>query len=1359
VDRKGIRTGKLSRTFGWLAVTSVLLGATGLAIPSTANAQVAADSPPGSPTGVTGVPGNGTVTVSWNAPASDGGSAVTGYTVTAIPGGATATAGGSTTTATVTGLTNGNSYRFTVTATNAAGTSPPSASSDPVTPEAPSAPGAPAITGVTARDSAVDVSWSAPSLVVPAISGYTIHVHSGGSQVATVTEAASATEATVSGLTNGTQYVFTITAKNSSGTSPASPPSPPVTPRPATVPMAPAGAQVFPQDGEIQVGWSAPPDGGSPITGYTVSVSPATVPPVSTSGDTTVATVSGLTNGTAYTVSITATNAAGTGPAATPAAVTPETSIPPSAPGNLTAVVTASGTVGLQWTPPATSGTSAITGYTVTASPGGNQVTSDQCGSTAPVECSATMTGLSATTAYTFTVTAASTAGSSTASTATQAVTPALVVKTTPVVLSAASVTALRSAGTDGTLIFEQPPAQVTSLKKGNLVQVNPATVAPGGYLGTVQATSTEGGLFVVTTKPTSLDSEYSTFEAALNVPFSPASVDPLLPGVRLSRPERAGRPAASAATPAGVSWHWQNDSLVLELQTSLLGGDSTEGEDSSPDVGPMAEIDGNVTLTPILTAFDQNGFVGLTVGGSVSADLTAKFGVELSADQTVPLAVIPGVPIETEIGEVTPELTVAAVLNTDGSVGISYGVHYNATATGTCMIRKSLTSHSGDTCTGIHTQSATETHTEFYGDMNVTAGIQFGAELNLDFDLLEAGLTLTPGIVLAVDTTANPWWTVSLQLDLGVVVKFLTVPIYQDTSVISFSLVIDQASGAFTGLFITPPVANVAPGKSQAFQAATATGPVTTTDWSVIAGPGSISSSGTYSAPKTAFGTAVIQATFNGETARAGVVLQGLNPPKLDIGTRGLVDGLVASWSEPKGTQPASYQVIAYDLTPAPGVNPGTTKVVPAPENLGYIPGLQAGQEYLVGVIAYTGTVTTGSTESASKPAFLTALAAQPSVLAGTGFDGDIATSPATQQPDDTGTAGNGGAVISGNGQYAFFYTESRSDLAPADAFGVGNESVYLVREDLATHVIDTASIGLNGQPVTALNPESAGPGSSVVGAPPSLVTNDSGTAVAFVALSGEALVYNFLSNTTWQIDAAAGAFGVLLIGGLSDSGDTADYVAGASGGISTVYLQTSAGSPQAIGEVSEVGAAFNYSMSADGTLIAYTKYSSSGFDSIYLYDASTGTNTDLFPANTTNRDNLDAPVLSPDGSHIALFADLATGQTGIAIKTISSGTSTTVTASNIKIHGINDVPVAASAGATTLIWDDVTGKYTQVAVYSGGKSRRPPIRSDAYPESVSLTDTGSTLLYTLWFHSTDSTQTKFPNINFPGVFEWQLG
>ena len=68
--------------------------------------------------------------------------------------------------------------------------------------------------------------------------------------------------------------------------------------------------------------WTAPGNGGAPITGYTVTAAPGGAT-ATTTGATTVA-VNGLTNGTAYTFTVTATNSVGTGPASAPSTpVTP----------------------------------------------------------------------------------------------------------------------------------------------------------------------------------------------------------------------------------------------------------------------------------------------------------------------------------------------------------------------------------------------------------------------------------------------------------------------------------------------------------------------------------------------------------------------------------------------------------------------------------------------------------------------------------------------------------------------------------------------------------------------------------------------------------------------------------------------------------------------------------------------------------------------------------------------------------------------------------------------------------------------------------------------------------------------------
>ena len=92
-------------------------------------------SPPGAPTGVAAVAGDASALVSWTPPVDTGGSPITGYTVTGSPGGASVSVGGGVTSANVSGLVNGTSYTFRVTATNSAGTGPASAPSNPVTPQ------------------------------------------------------------------------------------------------------------------------------------------------------------------------------------------------------------------------------------------------------------------------------------------------------------------------------------------------------------------------------------------------------------------------------------------------------------------------------------------------------------------------------------------------------------------------------------------------------------------------------------------------------------------------------------------------------------------------------------------------------------------------------------------------------------------------------------------------------------------------------------------------------------------------------------------------------------------------------------------------------------------------------------------------------------------------------------------------------------------------------------------------------------------------------------------------------------------------------------------------------------------------
>ncbi len=89
---------------------------------------------PGAPTGVTALPSNQSATVLWTPPSAVGGGPITGYTVTASPGGAHVDVGAGQTAAVVDGLSNGTTYTFTVRAVNAFGPGAPSAASNAVTP-------------------------------------------------------------------------------------------------------------------------------------------------------------------------------------------------------------------------------------------------------------------------------------------------------------------------------------------------------------------------------------------------------------------------------------------------------------------------------------------------------------------------------------------------------------------------------------------------------------------------------------------------------------------------------------------------------------------------------------------------------------------------------------------------------------------------------------------------------------------------------------------------------------------------------------------------------------------------------------------------------------------------------------------------------------------------------------------------------------------------------------------------------------------------------------------------------------------------------------------------------------------------
>ncbi|MBW8792616.1 MAG: fibronectin type III domain-containing protein [Streptomyces sp.] len=287
--------------------------------PATGPVAATPASVPDAPKDVTATAGDASAALTWT-PQGNGGSPITSYQVYLADGTLKKTV--ATTSTTVTGLTNGTAYSFYVVAVNAVGSSPASATSAPVTP-LPAVPGAPTglVASVTAAAGQADLSWTAPSgATLTPIKSYSVSVTpNSGTVTGTTTYPAdgTATTATVTGLANGVGYTFTVRAATTAGAGPASAPA---TATPYGVPGAVTALTSTPGDKALTTTWAAPASNGRPVTSYTATLNPGAVTKTVTA---TSVGFTGLVNGTAYTVSVRATNLRGAGPSASAPAVTP----------------------------------------------------------------------------------------------------------------------------------------------------------------------------------------------------------------------------------------------------------------------------------------------------------------------------------------------------------------------------------------------------------------------------------------------------------------------------------------------------------------------------------------------------------------------------------------------------------------------------------------------------------------------------------------------------------------------------------------------------------------------------------------------------------------------------------------------------------------------------------------------------------------------------------------------------------------------------------------------------------------------------------------------------------------------------
>jgi len=178
---------------------------------------------PPAPTGLTITGGNAQASLSWVAPTVLSQTPITDYTKQySTDNGTTWTtftaAASTSTSATVTGLTNETSVIFRVAAVNGVGVGAYTAASSGVTPTVGTPPNAPSSLAATAGNAQLALSWTAPSAPgTYAITSYIVEYTPSGGSAQTVSTGGTSTSYTLTGLTNGTAYTVRVAAVSSSG--------------------------------------------------------------------------------------------------------------------------------------------------------------------------------------------------------------------------------------------------------------------------------------------------------------------------------------------------------------------------------------------------------------------------------------------------------------------------------------------------------------------------------------------------------------------------------------------------------------------------------------------------------------------------------------------------------------------------------------------------------------------------------------------------------------------------------------------------------------------------------------------------------------------------------------------------------------------------------------------------------------------------------------------------------------------------------------------------------------------------------------------------------------------------------------
>lgn len=622
-----------------------------------------------------------TATVVWQTPVSDGGSAITGYRVQySSDGGATwttaLTAPAAAVSTPVGSLTAGTSYVFRVAAVTGVGVGQNSSISNAVViAAAVSAPGAPQNVSAVATTTTIVLAWQAPaSSGSSAILDYTIKYTAGGVQQ-TVT--ATGAGFTLTGLTANTSYVISVAARSAAGTGEWVT-LPPVTTQatPAnTAPSAVTGLSLTRSASGFTATWSAPTsNGGSAVTGYTLSTATAVDGPYTTryQGTATTATVTGLVAGTLYYVRVIAANAVGN---SSPAQGTVTPGQAPSAPLNLAvSFFSSAGSVRarLSWSPPANLYGVPVLYYTATstqppppATPATTQSTQIS-GNATTAELPAVI-GLS----YTWSVTAVTAAGESAAATVSLTVTDPDA-KPLP---SAPLAVVVTPGNSTVTVTWDQPSYAGTSAILSYTV------TATGRPSVTIQASAARQHTFTGLANGTS----YVVTVAARNLSgLGPAaSADPVIPFTLASLPL-----SLSAANMGSGYWllRWSRPQSSGGLQILHYGIRSNIGVTGpyAGNAGLIANTSGNPSSTGALSYVYRSSLPGAFASDGSKAGRFDVYAVTSAGEGAI---VSTGITLPEATAPATVPLSLRTVVLSATDRGVATGVASFAISSGANLI------------------------------------------------------------------------------------------------------------------------------------------------------------------------------------------------------------------------------------------------------------------------------------------------------------------------------------------------------------------------------------------------------------------------------------------------------------------------------------------------------------------------------------------------------------------------------------------------------------------------------------------------------------------------------------------------